>query len=61
MKILLVAVGSGLGGVLRYLVPCWIGAAKGCPQAASVASVPTRAGIGGLINETELCGLTAHS
>ena len=33
MKILLVAVGSGLGGVLRYLVPCWVGSASGFPWA----------------------------
>ena len=39
MKILLVAVGSGLGGVLRYLVPCWIGAAKGFPWATLAVNV----------------------
>ena len=39
MKILLVAVGSGLGGVLRYLVPCWIGAAKGFPWATLTVNV----------------------
>ena len=39
MKMLLVAVGSGLGGVLRYLVPCWICAAKGFPWATLTANV----------------------
>ena len=39
MKILLVAVGSGLGGVIRYLVPCWIGAAKGFPWATLTVNV----------------------
>ena len=39
MKILLVAVGSGLGGVLRYLVPSWIGAAKGFPWATLTVNV----------------------
>ena len=39
MKILLVAVGSGLGGVLRYLVPGWIGAAKGFPWATLTVNV----------------------
>ena len=39
MKILLVAIGSGLGGVLRYLVPCWIGAAKGFPWATLTVNV----------------------
>ena len=39
MKMLLVAVGSGLGGVLRYLVPCWIGAAKGFPWATLTVNV----------------------
>ena len=39
MKILLVAVGSGLGGVLRYLAPCWIGAAKGLPWATLTVNV----------------------
>ena len=39
MKILLVAVGSGLGGVLRYLVPCWIGASKGFPWATLTVNV----------------------
>ena len=39
MKVLLVAVGSGLGGVLRYLVPCWIGAAKGFPWATLTVNV----------------------
>ena len=39
MKILLVAVGSGLGGVLRYLVPCWLGAAKGFPWATLTVNV----------------------
>ena len=39
MKILLVAVGSGLGGVLRYLVPCWIGTAKGFPWATLTVNV----------------------
>lgn len=39
MKILLVAVGSGLGGVLRYLVPCWICAAKGFPWATLTVNV----------------------
>ena len=39
MKILLVAVGSGLGGVVRYLVPCWIGTAKGFPWATLTVNV----------------------
>ena len=39
MKLLLVAVGSGLGGVLRYLVPGWIGAAKGFPWATLTVNV----------------------
>ena len=39
MKILLVAIGSGLGGVLRYLVPCWIVAAKGFPWATLTVNV----------------------
>lgn len=39
MKMLLVAVGSGLGGVLRYLVPGWIGAAKGFPWATLTVNV----------------------
>ena len=39
MKIVLVAVGSGLGGVLRYLVACWIGAAKGFPWATLTVNV----------------------
>ena len=39
MKILLVAVGSGLGGVLRYLVPSWIGAAKGFPWGTLTVNV----------------------
>ena len=39
MKILLVAVGSGLGGVLRYLAPCWIGAARGFPWATLTVNV----------------------
>ena len=39
MKILLVAIGSGLGGVLRYLVPCWIGASKGFPWATLTVNV----------------------
>ena len=39
MKMLLVAVGSGLGGVLRYLVPCWICAAKGFPWATLTVNV----------------------
>ena len=39
MKLLLVAVGSGLGGVLRYLVPCWIGTAKGFPWATLTVNV----------------------
>ena len=39
MKIILVAVGSGLGGVLRYLVPYWIGAAKGFPWATLTVNV----------------------
>ena len=39
MKILLVAVGSGLGGVLRYLVPCWIGAPRGFPWATLTVNV----------------------
>ena len=39
MKIILVAVGSGLGGVLRYLVPCWIGASKGFPWATLTVNV----------------------
>lgn len=39
MKILLVAIGSGLGGVLRYLVPSWIGAAKGFPWATLTVNV----------------------
>ena len=42
MKILLVAVGSGLGGVLRYLVPCWIGTAKGLPWATLTKVVTNR-------------------
>lgn len=39
MKILLVAVGSGLGGVLRYLVPGWIVASKGFPWATLTVNV----------------------
>ena len=39
MKVFLVAIGSGLGGVLRYLVPCWIGAAKGFPWATLTVNV----------------------
>ena len=39
MKILLVAIGSGLGGMLRYLVPCWIGVAKGFPWATLTVNV----------------------
>ena len=39
MRILLVAIGSGLGGVLRYLVPCWIGAQKGFPWATLTVNV----------------------
>ena len=39
MKMLLVAIGSGLGGVLRYLVPCWFGAAKGFPWATLTVNV----------------------
>lgn len=39
MKILLVAIGSGLGGVLRYLVPCWIGVANGFPWATLTVNV----------------------
>ena len=39
MKILLVAIGSGLGGVLRYLVPCWIAAQKGFPWATLTVNV----------------------
>ena len=39
MKILLVAIGSGLGGVLRYLVPCWIGAPRGFPWATLTVNV----------------------
>ena len=39
MKILLVAVGSGLGGALRFLVPCWIGTAKGFPWATLAINV----------------------
>ena len=39
MKIILVAVGSGLGGVLRYLVPYWIGAAKGFPWSTLTVNV----------------------
>ena len=39
MKTLLVAVGSGLGGVLRYLVPGWIGATKGFPWATLAVNV----------------------
>ena len=39
MKIFLVAVGSGLGGVLRYLVPCWFGATKGFPWATLTVNV----------------------
>ena len=39
MKILLAAIGSGLGGVLRYLVPCWITAQKGFPWATLTVNV----------------------
>ena len=39
MTFLLVAVDSGLGGVPRYLVPCWIGAAKGFPWATLTVNV----------------------
>ena len=39
MKIFLVAVGSGLGGVLRYLVPCWIGTTKDFPWATLTVNV----------------------
>ena len=39
MKILLVAIGSGLGGVLRYLVPCWIGVVNGFPWATLTVNV----------------------
>lgn len=39
MKILLVAVGSGLGGVLRHLASCWIGTGKGFPWATLTVNV----------------------
>ena len=39
MKILLVAIGSGLGGVLRYLAPSLIGATKGFPWATLTVNV----------------------
>ena len=39
MKILLVALGSALGGVLRYLVPCCFAAAKGFPWATLTVNV----------------------
>ena len=39
MKILLVAIGSGLGGVLRYLVPCVFAAHKGFPWATLTVNV----------------------
>lgn len=39
MKILLVAVGSALGGVLRYFAPCWIGASRGFPWATLAVNV----------------------
>ena len=39
MKILLVVIGSGLGGALRYLAPCWIGASKGFPWATLAVNV----------------------
>ena len=39
MKILLVAFGSAVGGVLRYLVPCWVGGTKGFPWATLTVNV----------------------
>ena len=39
MKILLVAIGSALGGVLRYLVPCVFAAHKGFPWATLTVNV----------------------
>ena len=39
MKILLVAVGSALGGVLRYLMPCVFAAHKGFPWATLTVNV----------------------
>ena len=39
MKILLVAIGSGLGGVLRYLVPFWIHASRGFPWSTLTVNV----------------------
>ena len=39
MKILLVALGSALGGVLRYLVPFWLAAPKGFPWATLTVNV----------------------
>ena len=39
MKILLVAFGSAVGGVLRYLVPCWLAAPKGFPWATLTVNV----------------------
>ena len=39
MRILLVAVGSGLGGALRYLVPCCFPAVKGFPWATLAVNV----------------------
>ena len=39
MKILLVAIGSALGGVLRYLVPCLFAAHKGFPWATLTVNV----------------------
>ena len=39
MKIFLVAIGSGLGGVLRHLVPCWVGVSKGFPWATLTVNV----------------------
>ena len=62
MKILLVAIGSGFGGVLRYLVPCWIGAAKGFPWATLTVNVVGSLLIGllsGLL--ARHCGSSAES
>ena len=39
MKILLVALGSGLGGGLRYLAALWIGPTKGLPWATLAVNV----------------------
>ena len=39
MNVLLVAAGSGLGGVLRHLASCWVGAAKGFPWATLTVNV----------------------